>query len=247
MIMAKQGAAGGVLSVDLARKRYTDNGIALLAGRQTEVQIIKPSVLGLEDPPTPDGFAAALTDFSARHSISLLLIDGPQGWRYPRSQVQHMRLCERVLNTPGKTGDPGTAKPNTYLPFIQFSIDLFNNLRQRHGWDLLHEGWHHRTGIRWIVETFPSSAWITIGLPRLPSKPKSTPELLEAGIEALRLVTGFQIPSSLTHDELQAIVSLPAGRAIADRDPDRVILAGTDPIVAAENIVLEGYIALPRL
>ncbi len=245
--MRIQGGTVGVLSVDLACKRYADNGIALLTGGQAEVQIIKPSDLGLEDPPIPDRFAAALADFCADQSVSVLLIDGPQGWRYPRSQVQNMRLCERVLNTPGKTGIPGTAKPSTYLPFIQFSIDLFNNLRQRHGWGLLHEGWQHRTGIRWIVETFPSSTWTMLGLPRLPSKPKSTPELLEAGKEALQLVTGLQIPSSLTHDELQAVVSLPAGRAIADRDPDRVILVGTDPIVSAENIVLEGYIALPRL
>ena len=245
--MVIKGEAGGVLSVDLARKSYAENGMALLLAGQDEVQLIKPSDLDLEDPPTTDRFAAALSDFCAYQSVSVLLIDGPQGWRYPRSQVQHMRLCERVLNTPGKTGDPGTAKPSTYLPFIQFSIDLFDDLRQSHGWSLLHEGWQHRTGTRWIVETFPSSAWATVGLPRLPSKPKSTPELLEAGKEAIRLVTGLQIPSRLTHDELQAVVSLPAGRAIADRDPDRVILAGTDPILTVDNIVLEGYIALPRL
>jgi hypothetical protein len=247
MIMAKQSRLGGVLSVDLARNRYADNGIAFLPGGQSKVQIIKPSTLGLENPPRPDIFAAALNEFCADQSVSVLLIDGSQGWRYPLSQVQHMRLCERVLNTPGKTGDPGTAKPRTYLPFIQFSIDLFNNLRKHHGWNLLHEGWQHRTNIRWVVETFPSSAWMMIGLPRLPSKPRATPELLEAGIEALKLIIGYKIPSGLTHDELQSVVSLPVGRAIADRDQDRVILVGTDPIVTQDDIVLEGYIALPRL
>jgi hypothetical protein len=245
--MVTGGGMGNVVSIDLARKSYADNGMALLAGEQIEVQIIKPSDLRLEDPPTPDRFAAALADFCATQSVSVLLLDGHQGWRYPHSQVEHMRLCERVLNTPGKTGDPGTAKPSTYLPFIQFSIDLFKNLRQHHGWNLLHEGWQHRAGVRWVVETFPSSAWMTLGLPKLPSKPKSTPELLEAGVEALRLVTGLQIPSGLTHDELQAVVCLLAGCAIAERTPDRVILAGTDPIVTTENIVLEGYIALPHL
>ena len=235
----------GILSVDLAHRHYPDNGIAYLESGTDDVQIIKADDLGVSGNPSPSDFATALTTFCERKGVSVLLLDGPQGWRYPHSQIEHMRLCERVLNTPGKTGNPGTVKPRTYLAYIQFSIDLFQNLRLSHGWELLTANWTERSEVRWLVESFPTSAWKTLGLSKLPAKAKTTPDQLTTWRRNLSMTTGLKLPEALTHDELQAAVVIPAGRAIADGDPERVILSGIDPLLTEEGIVLEGWIANP--
>ena len=243
--MPTKSEPGAVLSVDLAHRRYTDNGIAYLESGTENVQFIKAVDLSLSGTPSPSDFAAALAMLCEKERVSILLLDGPQGWRYPHSQIEHMRLCERVLNTPGKTGVVGTTKPRTYLAYIQFSIDLFQHLRLDHGWELLTADWTERSGVRWLVESFPTSAWKMLGLPKLPAKAKTTSDQLTTWRCNLSLVTGLKLPDPLTHDELQAAVVLPAGRAIADGDPERVILSGIDPLLTDEGIVLEGWIANP--
>jgi hypothetical protein len=158
-----------------------------------------------------------------------------------------MRLAERVLNTPGKTGVPGTAKPKNYLRYIQFSIDVFQNLHYEFKWSLIEKGWHRKRKRRWVVESFPSAAWELLGLERLPGKSRIKRAELNRFAKKLGQVTGYEIPSGLSHDELQAAVVLPAGEAIARRDPDGVILVGYDPIFDKKGNILEGWIVEPRL
>jgi hypothetical protein len=158
-----------------------------------------------------------------------------------------MRLCERVLNTPGKTGVIGTTKPGTYLHYIQFSIDLFHQLRITHDWELLKSDWNKRPWKRWLVESFPTAAWKTLGLKKLPSKAKCTSDQLITWRDDLSNVTGLELPDVLTHDELQAAVVLPVGRAIVKGEEEGVILVGVDPYLTKEGVVLEGLIANPRM
>lgn len=234
-----------ILSVDLAYKQYADNGFVYLEIDSNDVQVMMPDDLQLHGVPSARDMATSLTSFSDQEGVSVLLLDGPQGWRFPHSQIEHMRLCERVLNTPGKTGNPGNVKPRTYLRYIQFSIDLFHHLRVNHGWELLTHDWIDRPGERWVVETFPSTAWKTLGLMKLPSKNKTTPEQLDSWRKDLALVTSLYLPPNLTHDELQASVVLPVGQAIVERNPDRLILSGIDPLMTEEDVVLEGWIVNP--
>ncbi|UCF61363.1 MAG: DUF429 domain-containing protein [Anaerolineaceae bacterium] len=245
--MATIWRTGAVLSVDIAHRRYADNGIALLGQGSDVVQFIKADDLAVSDPPTSEGFATALTAFCDREGVSVLLLDGPQGWREPKSQIEHMRLCERVLNTPGKTGVIGSVKPKTYLPYIQFSIELFHQLRVMHDWELLASNWNERPWKRWVVESFPTAAWRTLGLKRLPAKSKCTSDNLATWRDVLSDVTGLKLPAVLTHDELQAAVVLPVGRAIVKGKEDGVILAGVDPYLSKEGVILEGLIANPRM
>lgn len=233
-----------VLSIDLASQRFRDFGFALLEDGRDEVLIAKPAELGLSDPPDPGSLASALDRYCQDHSVTVLLLDGPQGWRHPESPIEHMRLCERVFNTPGKTGAPGHAKPATYLTYIQFSIDLFEELRLAHGWSLLTGVWPSAAGRRLVVETYPSAAWSLLGLERVPTRAKRA-QIDRAAAEFAR-VTGLTLPGKLSHDELQAAVVLPVGQAIADGDPDGIILAGVDPIIE-NGIVYEGLIAAPRV
>lgn len=233
-----------VLSIDLASQRYRDFGFALLEVGSNEVQLPKAAELGLDDPPDPGSLASALDRYCQENSVTVLLLDGPQGWRHPKSPIEHMRLCERVFNTPGKTGAPGHAKPATYLTYIQFSIDLFEELRLAHGWSLLTEAWPSAAGRRLVVETYPSAAWSLQGLERVPSRAKRA-QIDQAAAELAR-VTALMLPGKLSHDELQAAVVLPVGQAIADGDPEGIILAGVNPIVE-NGIVYEGLIAAPRV
>lgn len=232
------------LSIDLASQRYKDFGFAFLESGSSKPEFPKADELGLSDPPDARALADALERYCQERSAGVLLLDGPQGWRYPASPIEHMRLSERVFNTPGKTGAPGNAKPSTYLTYIQFSIDVFEELRTEHGWSLLTHDWPITSASRWVVETFPSAAWSLLGLERLPSRAKRA-QINHAATELAR-VTGFELPAKLSHHELQAAVVLAVGRAIAAQSPDGLILAGVDPIIQ-DGIVFEGLIAAPRV
>lgn len=235
---------GATLSIDLASRRYAQFGILFLADDSRAPREIEPNELGLKDPPEAASLAAAIDQFARAADIDVLLLDGPQAWRYPASPIEHMRLCERVLNTPGKTGVPGEAKPKTYLTYIRFSIDLFEQLRTGFGWSLLTSDWPKHPGRRWAVEVFPSAAWSLLGIDRLPGKIRGAS--LESWRRALARTTGYALPSKLNHDQMQAAVVLPLGQAIHHRAQDRLILSGLDPFFE-DGIVYEGLIANPRL
>lgn len=236
---------GNTLSIDIASRRYRDFGFALLVEGDPKPRFLKARDLGLKDPPEPERLAAVLEDFAQLENITNLLLDGSQGWRHPDSPIEHMRLAERVLNTPGKTGIPGEAKPGNYLKYIQFSIDLFQHLRLDHGWSLLRQDWAQGPRKRWAVEAFPSNSWSLLGLDRLPGKARAGKKL-ESWCEDLARVTGYDLPKDLNHDELQAAVVLPLGHALNQKREDLMILAGVDPIIQNDT-VYEGLIACPRL
>ncbi len=232
------------LSIDLASRRYRDYGFALRREGDPTVELPTPEDFELSDPPEAEAFAAAVASFAEAHDVEVLLLDGPQGWRHPDSPIEHMRLCERVLNTPGKTGPPGNAKPGNFLNYIQFSIDTFQHLRVDHGWSLLSEDWSQSRVRLWAVEVFPSAAWSLLGLDRIPGKSRK-PKLAPWRKDLAR-VTGYILPKQMSHDQLQAAVVLPLGSALLNQRPDRILLAGVDPFTE-DGIVYEGLIASPRL
>ncbi len=234
-----------VLSIDLASKAYADFGFCLLTDGMARLEFPGSGELGLEGRPHASELARAISQLCSREAVSVVLIDGPQGWRWPESPIRHMRLCERVLNTPARTGPPGEVKPSTYLPFVRFSIDLFHHLRQDYAWSLLVEDWPKISGCRWLVETFPSAGWGLLGLTRLPGKNRSRRIDLEPWRRGLSETTGFDLPPGLSHDQLQAAVAILAGRAIAEGDVAGIIMAGMDPIITPSGLVHEGWIALP--
>lgn len=55
-------------------------------------------------------------------------------------------------------------------------------------------------------------------------------------------MTIFQLPCGLTRNELRAIVVLPAGRTIADKDPSRAPFSVANSIITRSDDVLEGWI-----
>jgi len=240
-------SAGNVLSIDLASRRYSDNGFAFLPEGSNTPEFIKASNLGLSGKPNIADFAYGINQFCEQKDVSVLLLDGPQGWKSPKTKIEHMRLCERVLNTQAKTGPIGYVKPRPSLRYIVFSISLFHSLRVDYRWNLLIEDWVKSPRKRWIVETYPSSAWRTLGLEKLPAKSKTKPRQLTKWRKDLSLITGYEMKSKVTHDELQAAVVLPVGRAIAEVNPEGVILSGMNPSILRSRDVLEGWIVNPQV
>ena len=238
---------GNVLSLDLASRRYADIGFACLIHDSNQPTFPKAKDLGLKGKPLVFDMAYHLDRFCRYHGIRVILIDGPQGWKSPQTGIANMRLCERVLNTPAKTGVIGEVKPTTFLRYIAFSINLFHLLRVTYGWNLLTSEWHKFPKRYWLAESFPTAAWQMFGLEKLPSKSKTSAQQLAQWRKDLSRMTGLKLPTKINHDELQAAVVLPAGRAIAERDRDRIVMVGMDPRFTREDDVLEGWIVCPCL
>lgn len=231
-----------VLSVDLASRRYADNGIAILRGSPGHVsaELIAPASLGLVGEPDAGVFATALVALAEREQIRVMLLDGPQGWRAEESALLHQRLCERDTRTPGKTGLPGIVKPATWTRMADFSVAMFDALGSA-GWPRLTSRW---SGERVAIESFPTHAWRMLGRPPLPGKSKS--EDLAAWVSALRDFGLRRLPQSITHDEVQALVAGLGGIALLHGGLAACDLRGREPIVE-RGTAREGFILSPRL
>ncbi len=230
-----------VLSIDLASRRYRDNGIAVLRGVPGRVtaQLVNPENLGLSGEPDVAAFVNAIVELAERERVQVILLDGPQAWRASQSSLVHLRHCERETRTPGKTGLPGVVKPRTWTRMAEFSVALFDALDER-GWPRLTDQWK---GERVAIESFPTHAWRMLGQIPLPGKAATT--TLAPWLSALT-DTGLTLPKGeIGHDELQALVAGLAGIALMSSGLRACDLRGQNPFVEA-GIWREGFIVSPR-
>lgn len=228
-----------ILSIDLAYRHHRDIGIALLDGdtQCTKVRFLKA---GLHGTPDPEVLAEYISNLAGDLGATLLLVDGPQGWKSPSNELPHSRVCERQLNTPAKTGLPGSVKPAAYGPFVQFSVAFFDEL-DRKGWPRL-PGTEKTAGV--AIETFPHAAWRSLNLRALPAKSKTSPSILKDRRNALLSVFPTRLDTEPNHDELQALVAGYAGLAIARCEAQGFALAGEAPFLL-DGVVREGFITTP--
>jgi len=228
-----------ILSIDLAYRHHRDIGIALLDGdtQCTKVRFLKA---GLPGTPDPEVLAEYIANLAGDLGATLLLVDGPQGWKSPDNELPHSRVCEKRLNTPAKTGLPGNVKPAAYGPFVQFSVAFFDGL-DRKGWPRL-PGTGKTAGV--AIETFPYAAWRSLDLRALPAKSKTSPSILQDRRNALLSVFPTRMDTEPNHDELQALVAGYAGLAIARREAQGFALTGEAPFLL-DGVVREGFIATP--
>ena len=214
-----------VLSVDLASRRYRDNGIALLHGTAGDIrcEIIAAQALGLRDEPEAQPFAEALLQLARSAGARLILLDGPQGWRAEQSTLLHQRHCERATLAPGKTGLPGIVKPASWTRMALFSIAMFDALDAR-GWPRFTATW---SGAAAAIESFPTQAWRSLGRPAMPGRantPSIAPwvrHLQQLGVRGLR--------EEHTHDDVQAVVAGLAGLQLLEFGHAGVDARGCDP------------------
>jgi hypothetical protein len=177
------------ISVDLAYRNYRDIGVAVLKSECEGIEVDFVTV-PLPGDPEPSRLAEFLVELCTTHRAEFLLLDGPQAWKDSSNGLVHSRVCERALNTPAKTGLPGSVKPSNYLPFVSFSISVFDELAAR-GWPRLGKPDHSERPV--AVESFPFSAWRSIGARPLPAKARSGPSTLTDQLTALRQRYPLQI------------------------------------------------------
>lgn len=237
-----------VLGIDLACRGWTDIGSALIefdGYRLTEAvpgAITWPAV-----DLTPSAAAAAIDGFARAHGVAAVSMDGPQGWRDPAAPSKRKgvgRACEYATRTPGKTGTRGIAYPATFLPWIQFSIEVFADLLDRPGVSLLNEPGGNPTALQtgyWLLECFPTSTWRTSGLDALPGHRRAPADVIEQF--AKRLVQTYSLPSSAVtrnHDDLQAIVAALPAVGVFGGPADAQ--ARGEPARSVDGVLVEGLI-----
>jgi hypothetical protein len=233
------------LSVDLAFKDYRDIGVVTLTKHDGRIRVsaVPLTTRALHGAPSAGGLADALVSLANEISAAWIFIDGPQGWKIPDNGCEHSRVCEQALATQGKTGLPGVTKPGNYVGFITFAIELFDALDSR-GWPRLPAPSVPPSRRRCAIESFPTSAWRSLGLVPLPSKAATAPEMVLARLQSLRAVFPLDVTDHLSHDELQALVAGLAGVALDDGNVAGVSIAGVPP-KRLEGLWREGFIVNP--
>ena len=235
-----RGRLVAVLSVDLAYKNYADVGAAVLERDQglIQCQLVRIPLTGA---PSPEALAEYLDRFCFREGIRLLLLDGPQGWKAKDNGLRHSRQCERKLNTPAKTGEPMSVKPANYGVFVSFSIAVYDALGAR-GWQRLSTvGSALEPTRRILIESFPLSAWRSLGIAPLPAKAKAQPADLASRVAELQELFPLRLSGTPTHDQLQAVVSGLAGLALEHNEWETCAVAGLPPALE-EQYWREGFI-----
>lgn len=230
-----------VLSVDVASRRYRDNGIALLrrSRRGIEAELLAADSLGLSGVPDAECFARVLDQIAQRRHARLILLDGPQGWRADASPLVHQRGCERATCTPGKTGLPRTVKPRTWTRMAEFSIALFDALAAR-GWPRLTSGW---AGERAAIESFPTHGWRSMGFRALSGKAACRADL-SPWTTFLTSRHRVRWRAAPTHDQLQAVVAGIGGLQLIAGGPATCDIQGENPRLES-GFWREGFIVSP--
>lgn len=230
-----------ILSVDLAYKRYIDIGAVVMEQQHDSIKgkLINIPLVG---EPSCAVLADWLEGFCLREGIRIIILDGPQGWKSTDNGLLHSRCCERELNTPAKTGKPSSVKPANYGPFVKFSIGVYDALSS-FGWERLSRIGSILKEQRLLIESFPLSAWRSLGIKHLPAKAKKPN--LTWWLDVLQKRFALHPSSTPTHDQLQAMVSGMAGLAIESNCWDCCSVAGIPP-VTEDGYWCEGFIVNPR-
>ena len=239
-----------ILSIDLAYKSYKDFGFCMLeesGGKVADVQYLPYKAIGLWGTPQAEAFAQNVLSFCLDHGVSILMLDGPQGWKDPDNGLPHQRVCEKHLNTQAKTGTVGKVKPANFKSFVCFAIDVFGVLHKT-GQVLLVKQPKIAMPAKGIllIETYPYSAWRSLNIRPLPRKRSCAPERTAQNVHELQ--RRFHLPETKTptHDEVSALVGGLAGAAIAAGNSSGYIASGVPPKLMPQGYLLEGYIVNPR-
>jgi hypothetical protein len=143
------------------------------------------------------------------------------------------------LNTPAKTGLPGSVKPANYRPFVEFSIAVFDALASL-TWRRLSASHAPFAGFT-TVESFPLSAWRVLGLKGLSAKNKATLVHIDGCRQELARLMPLRFSGIPSHDELQATVAGLAGLALEAGDWENCAIAGVAPSFV-DGFWREGFI-----
>lgn len=231
-----------VLGIDLAVKRWRDNGSAILtftAGNAAQWQSIECGCIQWPagDAPSVESMADVIERTVREQRISAVSLDGPQGWREPNAAARRGvgRVCEYLARCQGKTGEFGRTYPQTQFRWIDFCIKVFEELRRRGAARIVNsvqdiEREVPLSGIYFLLECFPTSTWRESNLVPLPGKRRVGNNTVLLNQYWMSLQQRYQLPPLAGgppgHDDLQAIVAaLPAAGLLSG--PCQAISKGT--------------------
>jgi len=159
-----------VVSVDLAYKRFADIGVATLEQQANGTVCCTFISLG-QGAPTLEILAERIDRICADRAAKVMLLDGPQAGSHPAMVLSTRASASGSSTRRRKTGEPGVVKPANYARFVTFSVAVYDALTRL--------GWHRFDaapavpGNRLLIESFPPSAWRSLGLAPLPAKRKT--------------------------------------------------------------------------
>jgi len=236
-----------ILSVDLASRRYQDIGIAVIeyVDGTVRARFVKPHHSLPKGPPSAEVLAAFLFGVAEEARSVAIFIDGPQGWKHPENGQAHSRACERQLFTPGKTGLPGAVKPASWTYMVEFSIRLFDALDDA-GYPRLIDLSDLSDGKRLAIESFPTSAWRSLGQKPLMAKSRASVGHVEDRLKGLRELIPISLDEQPSHDELQALIAGLAGLPLLGFTTIGYEFRGTKP-VRLDGTWREGFIVNPTI
>ena len=239
-----------ILSIDLAYKSYGDFGFCMIeesGGKVAGIQYLSYEAIGLEGAPLAGIFAQNVLHFCLDHGVSILMLDGPQGWKDPDNGLQHQRVCEKQLNTQSKTGTVGKVKPANFTSFVYFAIDVFGVLYNTDRVSLVTQPKIAIPDKRiLLIETYPYSAWRSLNILPLLGKKNCSLEQIAHNVQELRRTFHLPETENTNHDELSALVAGFAGVAIAAGNSSGYVALGVPPKLMSQGYLVEGYIVNPK-
>ena len=133
-------------------------------------------------------------------------------------------------------------KPGDDVGFITFAIELFDALANR-GWPRLTTPAVPPSQRRCAIESFPTSAWRSLGLVPLPGKAATAPEMVLARLQCCGQCSlwTLRMTSRMTNP---GVVAGLAGVALDDGNEAGLAIAGIPP-VRLEGTWREGFIVNP--
>ncbi len=221
------------LGVDLASASWADNGSALIELDRDAarfVSVVPGAIAWPSSALTPAALAGAIDAFARSRGVLAVSLDGPAGWRDPKTPPEAPgvgRRCEYECRTQGKTGVYPRTYPSTQRAWIEHCIAVFDALLAKPGVSFARErGALPPPGGYFVLESFPTSTWRASGLAPLPGKGKRP--ALAPYVEALSAAFGLPAFSPATHDDLQGVVAALAAVA-ALGGPARALVHGVPP------------------
>jgi hypothetical protein len=233
-----------VLSVDLACRSWSDLGVVLLEQKGALIHCDVISWQSREAPPVVE-LAIRLNSLCVERNAGILMLDGPQAWKAEDNGHEHCRASERELNTSAKTGLPGRVLPGTYERFVAYCLALYDAL-ERLGWQRLatREMPNETAPHKILVESYPHTAWKSLGIIPLPSKRRCRVSHLAEAWAALTSLLPIAASQPPNHDQIQAIVGGLPGLALEQRSHLGTRIVGQPPRQEG-GYWREGFIAVP--
>ena len=174
-------------------------------------------------PPPVVELALRLNTLCLERGAGVLMLDGPQAWKAD----EHLPQPAHGVGQPGAAAGSPSARmlPGTYERFVGYCLALYDALG-RLGWQRLaaresngnasarHE---ERLQHKVLVESYPESAWKSLGITPLPERQHCRVSDLAEAYAALSAILPITTSQPPNHNQMQAIVGGLPGLAIEER------------------------------